>query len=200
MTWKKRYSRLAVGRNDNYNLKKKVQSSGGFIITSGKRFSCLAVSGNIWGGSTSCWLLCLCVLCFEFCAASKTNLVFSSVTILSHILKNENYELCFLAGFFVNQITTGKNYNLKKKVMSSGRRLEWISDNRLSCQNTNTNYHQKKLRPEKKVQLSGRQLEYVSKYKHQLWPEKNMTGKKGTVVLLTPFATHITFYFYYVCT
>jgi hypothetical protein len=33
--------------------------------------------------------------------------VFSSVTI-SHILKNENYELCFLVGSFINQITTGK--------------------------------------------------------------------------------------------
>jgi hypothetical protein len=33
--------------------------------------------------------------------------VFSSVTI-SHILKNENYELCFLAGSFVDQITTEK--------------------------------------------------------------------------------------------
>jgi hypothetical protein len=33
--------------------------------------------------------------------------VFSSVTI-SHILKKEIYELCFLAGSFVNQITTGK--------------------------------------------------------------------------------------------
>jgi hypothetical protein len=33
--------------------------------------------------------------------------VFLSVTI-SHILKNENYELCFLAGSFVHQITTKK--------------------------------------------------------------------------------------------
>jgi hypothetical protein len=34
--------------------KKKVQSSGRFIITSGKkRFSRLDVSGNDWGGSTS---------------------------------------------------------------------------------------------------------------------------------------------------
>jgi hypothetical protein len=30
-------------------------------------------------------------------------------------LKNENYELCFLANFFVDQITTGKNYDRKKK-------------------------------------------------------------------------------------
>ncbi len=33
--------------------------------------------------------------------------MFSSVTI-SHILKNENYELCFSAGSFVDQITTRK--------------------------------------------------------------------------------------------
>jgi hypothetical protein len=49
-----------------------------------------------------------CVLCFL-----QNNPVFSSVTIF-HILKNENYELCFLAGFFVNQTTTGKNYDRKK--------------------------------------------------------------------------------------
>jgi hypothetical protein len=29
---------------------------------------------------------------------------------------------------------------------------------------------------------------------------KITTGIKGTVVSLTPFATHLTFYFYYVCT
>jgi hypothetical protein len=42
-----------------------------------------------------------CVLCFL-----QNNPMFLSVTI-SHILKNENYELCFLAGFFVDQFTTG---------------------------------------------------------------------------------------------
>ncbi len=40
---------------------------------------------------SSCWLLCLCMLCFV------------------------NYELCILAGFFVDQITTGKNYDRKKR-------------------------------------------------------------------------------------
>jgi hypothetical protein len=50
-----------------------------------------------------------CVLCFL-----QNNPVFSSVT-TSHILKNENYELCFLAGFFVDQITAGKNYDHQKK-------------------------------------------------------------------------------------
>ncbi len=43
------------------------------------------------------------MLCVVFCAASKNNPVFLSVTI-SHILKNKNYELCFLAGSFVDQI------------------------------------------------------------------------------------------------
>ncbi len=37
-----------------------------------------------------------------------------SVTI-SHILKNENYEICFLAGSLINQITTGKNYDRRKR-------------------------------------------------------------------------------------
>ena len=41
-----------------------------------------------WHGS-SCWLLCLCVLCFVFCAASKT-IQCSQVSPIS-ISKNENY-------------------------------------------------------------------------------------------------------------
>ncbi len=41
-----------------------------------------------------------CVLCYL-----QNNPEFSSFAILSHISKNENYELCILAGFFV---TTGK--------------------------------------------------------------------------------------------
>ncbi len=44
-----------------------------------------------------------CVLCFL-----QNNPVFSSVTI-SHILKNENYEICFSVGFFFDQSKTGKN-------------------------------------------------------------------------------------------
>ncbi len=42
--------------------------------------------------------------------------MFSNVNIF-HILKNENYDLCFLAGFFVDEIMTGKNYDRKKKVL-----------------------------------------------------------------------------------
>jgi hypothetical protein len=57
----------------------------------------------------------VCVLC---CLQNYP--VFLSVTI-SHILKNENYELCFLVGSFVNQKF---DYDPKKKVQSSGCWLE----------------------------------------------------------------------------
>jgi hypothetical protein len=67
------------------------------------------------------WLILLVVVsvCVVFCVLCclQNNPVFSSVTI-SHILKNENYDLYFLAGSFVDQITT------KKKVQLSGRWLE----------------------------------------------------------------------------
>ncbi len=42
----------------------------------------------------------VCVVFFVLCCL-QNNPVFSSVTILSHISINENYELCILAGFFV---------------------------------------------------------------------------------------------------
>ncbi len=66
------------------------------------------------------WLILVVVVsvCNVFCVLCclQNNPVFLSVTIV-HILKNENYELCFLANFFVDQITTGKNYDRKKKVL-----------------------------------------------------------------------------------
>ncbi len=48
-------------------------------------------------------------VCVVFCVLCclQNNPVLSSVTI-SHILKNEYYELCFLAGSFIDQITTKK--------------------------------------------------------------------------------------------
>jgi hypothetical protein len=65
------------------------------------------------------WLILLIVVsvCVVFCVLCclQNNPVFLSVTILSHISKNENYELCISAGVFVDQITTGKNYDRKKK-------------------------------------------------------------------------------------
>ncbi len=57
------------------------------------------------------WLILLVdvSVCAVFCVLCclQNNPVFSSVTI-SHILKNENYELCFLVGSFVDQIITRK--------------------------------------------------------------------------------------------
>ncbi len=69
------------------------------------------------------WLILLVVVsvCVVFCVLCclQNNPVFSSVTILSHNSKNENYELCILAGFFVDQITTGKIYERKKGTVVS---------------------------------------------------------------------------------
>ncbi len=54
-------------------------------------------------------LLVVASVCVVFCVLCclQNNPVLSSVTI-SHILKNEKFELCFLAGSFVDQITTRK--------------------------------------------------------------------------------------------
>ncbi len=64
------------------------------------------------------WLIFVVVVsvCVVFCVLCclQNNPVFLSVTIF-HILKNENYELCFLANLFIDQITTRKNYNRKKR-------------------------------------------------------------------------------------
>jgi hypothetical protein len=69
------------------------------------------------------WLILLVVVsvCVVFCVLCclQNNPVFLSVT-KSHILKNENYELCFLAGFYLRP----SNYNQKKKVQLPGRPLE----------------------------------------------------------------------------
>jgi hypothetical protein len=64
----------------------------------------------------SFWSLVVVSVCVVFCVLCclRHNPVFLSVTIC-HILKNENYELCFFANFFVDQITTGKNYDRKKR-------------------------------------------------------------------------------------
>jgi hypothetical protein len=64
------------------------------------------------------WLIFVVVVsvCDVFCVLCclQNNPVFSNVTIF-HILKNENYELCFSAGFFFDEIMTGKKYDRKKK-------------------------------------------------------------------------------------
>ncbi len=129
-------------------------------ITAGKkRYSHLA---NGWNKSqNSYWfffiLLVVVSVCVVFCVLCclQNNPVFSSVTI-SHILKNENYELCFLAGFFVDQITTGNNYDRKKRY--SRLAVGWNKSQITVCRAkirtptiTGKNYDRKN-----KVQLSGR--------------------------------------------
>ncbi len=51
---------------------------------------------------------------------NSLNHITHSIRVISHIMKNESYELCFLAGSFINQITTGK------KVQLSGHWLECL--------------------------------------------------------------------------
>ncbi len=122
-----------------------------------------------------------CVLC-----CFQNNPVFLSVTIF-HILKNENYELCFLANFFVDQITTGKNYKRKKGnvlvflasvlechhisyfekwklwAMFFGRFLHWW------------NYDWKKLRQEKKGTPNLSRYNYVVVLVFLLWFPPNLS-------------------------
>ncbi len=135
-----------------------------------------------WHGS-SCWLLCLCVLCFVFCAASKTircsrvspyYLIFRKVKFMSYVVwrvslsiklqpekitTEKKWYSRLAVGWNKSQITvcrvkiqtptiTGKNYDPKKK------RYNCLAVSWNTCQNTNTNYDWKKLRPEKKVQSS----------------------------------------------
>ncbi len=77
----------------------------------------------LWGVVSVCVVFC--VLCFL-----QNNPVFLSV-IISHILKNENHELCFSAGFLIHQITTGKNYNHKKKY--SRLAVSWNESQKTVC-------------------------------------------------------------------
>ncbi len=66
------------------------------------------------------WLILVVAVsvCVVFCVLCcfQNNPVFLSVTIF-HNLKNENYEQCFITNFFVDQITTGKNYERKKRTV-----------------------------------------------------------------------------------
>jgi hypothetical protein len=93
---------------------------------------------------------------------TQTPIRYGTLTTGKNYYRKKRYS--HLAGYVFQQvqITTGKNYDPKKKVQSSSRRLKLISDYRLSCQNTNTNYYKtgKKLQPEKKVKSSGRRLEH----------------------------------------
>jgi hypothetical protein len=98
------------GRNDNYDPKKK--STVVWRVHNYVRKKKVQSSGRQWEFLRGFHeLLVVVSVCVVFCVLCclQSNPVFSSVTIISHILKNENNELCFLAGFFVNQ-----NYNQKK--------------------------------------------------------------------------------------
>jgi hypothetical protein len=125
--------------------------------------------------------------------------VFLSVTI-SHFLKNENYELCFLAGSFFDQITTGKRYSRLAVPWNVWGFHElglfwWVPQ---------SNYDQKKrysclaIGLQCRIVLAGLSLCFLAGSLIKL----QITTKKKVQLsgLLTPFATHITFYFYYVCT
>jgi hypothetical protein len=120
--------------------------------------------------------------------------VFSSVTI-SHILKNKNYELCFSAGSFVDQITT------KKKVQLSSHWLECLGVPQTGIVSAGSLI---KLEPEKKVQSAGHWLQCrivlagssLCFLAGSLIKLQITTGKKvQSSGLLTPFATHVTLYF-----
>jgi hypothetical protein len=43
-----------------------------------------------------------------------------------HILKNEKYELCFLAGFFTDEIMTGKKLRQEKKGTPNLSRYSYV--------------------------------------------------------------------------
>jgi hypothetical protein len=108
----------------------------------------------------------------------------------------------FFGGFLCQS-----NYNHKKKVQSSGRRLECLGVPSAWIVLVGSSI---KLRPEKKgtviwplVAMSdcfggfvaiffGRFLDQITNY-----DRKKKVQSSG---LLTPFAMHVTFYFYYVCT
>ncbi len=69
-----------------------------------------------WHGS-SCWLLCLCVLCFVFCAASKT------IRCSPYFRKWKLWAM-FFGGFLRRSNYDRKKLWPEKKVQLSGRRLE----------------------------------------------------------------------------
>jgi hypothetical protein len=78
---------------------------------------------------------CVCV-CYVLCFVLPPKK--SSVLECHHISYFENEIMSYVFWWvptFVDQITTGK------KVQSSGRQLEKISDNHLSCQKTTTTNH-----------------------------------------------------------
>jgi hypothetical protein len=146
------------------------------------------------------WLILLVVVsvCVVFCVLCflQNNPVFSSVTI-SHISKNENYEICFSSGFFIDQIKTGKNYDHTKKRYSR-LAVGWNKSQITVCRvKIRTPTITGKITTRKKkvtvvwplVGINLIQPSVMSKYEHQLRPEKITTAKKK----VESFATHVTF-------
>ncbi len=93
----------------------------------------------MWAGGT---LFPVVLLCQFFVLAGNRFWFYILTYVTQQIILRTNIFLIvvevlamFFGGFLVDQITTGK------KIQSSGRRLEQISDNRLSCQNTKTTNH-----------------------------------------------------------
>jgi hypothetical protein len=121
--------------------------------------------------------------------------VFSSVTI-SHILKYENYELCFSAGSFVDQITTEKEgtvvwpsvrlFGGSMSLECFGGFLDQITTGKIKATVVWPSVAMfggpvpcawivlmgSKLQPEKKVQLSSHQLECLLRTFDLLHPSR----------------------------
>jgi hypothetical protein len=99
-----------------------------------------------WGGLKN---FLVCNWCSNF--ETSTNYV---TYIRPEIISTRKKRYSCLAGhvFWQGSNYNRKNCDPKKKVQSSGRQLKCISDNRLSCQNRNTNYYKtgKKYDPKKK--------------------------------------------------
>ncbi len=80
----------------------------------------------------------------------------------------------FFGGFKLQwpEKTTIRN---KKKVQLSDRRLKYISDNRLSCQNTNTNYYKTgKNYDRRKKRYSCLVVGWSTKHKWKTWPARQL--------------------------
>ncbi len=111
-----------------------------------------------WHGS-SCWLLCLCVLCFVFCAASKNNPVFLSVCPSPYLIFWKMKIMSYVFWRVPSLINLQPEKTIQPEKRYSHLAVGWNKSQitqSLFCWNTNTNYDWKKIRPEKKVQSSGR--------------------------------------------
>jgi hypothetical protein len=154
-----------------------------------------------WHGS-SCWLLCLCVLCFVFYAASKTfQCSWVSPYFICWKMKIMSYAFwrVFLSiKLRPEKITTGKKRRYSRLAVG------WNKSQITVC-------HAKIRTPT----ITGKIMTRKIRYSHLAvgWNKSQITVCR--VKIRTPtttvkkyvrekkvqsFATHVTFYFYYVCT